>query len=271
MGHPFYSEVLDGIERALSVGNYDLLLPPRADSRPADYGAALQRRHVAGTIMVAIDVDDARVRALIDADLPTVFIDHAISGAHATSIKPDNRAGGRQVAHHLLRLGHRRIVIFRGHPTSLASQERLLGCRDVFDAAGLGPDAVVVQPSDFSRGGAYRDALAFFDAPLDRTAVIAQSDEMAIGILRALRERGLCVPDDVSLVGFDDLDLCLYMDPPLTSVHVDRGALGQRAVHLLLDMIDGREVIAPVTIPAQLIERASSAPPHFSMDAGGAS
>ena len=161
---------------------------------------------------------------------------------------------------HLLSLGHRRIALLTGQTTDLSGLERLLGCQQALAQAGIAPDSGLVRQSGWNMDEAYEAARDLLAERRDFTAIVAGSDFMAMGILRALTEEGLRVPDDVSLVGFDDSEFCQYTAPPLTSVRQDRVAMGRRAVQQLIAMIEGTEEASPLILPTQLIVRKSTGP-----------
>jgi DNA-binding LacI/PurR family transcriptional regulator len=181
-------------------------------------------------------------------------------GSHATYVKSDNIDGARQATQHLLSLGHRRIALLTGATTDLAGLERLLGCQQALAQAGIAPDSGLIRQSGWNIDEAYEVARNLLAERRDFTAIVAGSDFMAIGIIRALMEQGLRVPDDVSLVGFDDIDLCQYTVPPLTTVRQDSVAIGRGAVQRLVAMIEGAEETSPLIVPTQLIVRKSTGP-----------
>jgi DNA-binding LacI/PurR family transcriptional regulator len=259
---PFYLDVLQHIERAAAEQGYDLLLPSRTYKGPHDFVHSLKMRHVAGAILLALGTTDPRIQAMLRTDIPTVFVDVAAQSSHATYVRSDNVTGAHQVIEHLLHLGHRRIAILSGHATSLAGTERLLGYQRALAQAGVTLDPGLVRQSSFTMEAAYRDMVALLDERRDFTAVVASSDLMAIGVTRALHERGLRVPTDVSVAGFDDIDLCLYIDPPLTTVRQDRAAMGQGAMRRLVAMMrgDADADLTPLIIPTQLVIRQSTGP-----------
>jgi DNA-binding LacI/PurR family transcriptional regulator len=181
-------------------------------------------------------------------------------GSHSTYAKSDFIDGARQATEHLLSLGHRRIALMTGPTTDLVGLERLLGCQQALAQAGIAPDSGLVRQSGWNIDEAYQAACALLAERRDFTAVVAGSDFMAMGILRALTEQGLRVPDDVSLTGFDDIDVCQYTTPPLTTIRQDRVALGRGAVQRLVAMIEGTEEATPLMIPTELIVRKSTGP-----------
>jgi DNA-binding LacI/PurR family transcriptional regulator len=258
-GQYFYLGVLENIEREAVSSGYDLLLPSRPNGKSAEnYIRSLQTRRVAGCIM--FHATDSRIQALLHSSIPTVFIDRMAQGSHASYVKSDNIDGARQATEHLLALGHRRIAFLTGQTTDLAGLERLLGCQQALAHAGITPDPGLVRQSGWNIDEAYEAARILLTERRDFTAIVAGSDFMAIGILRALLEEGLCVPDDVSLVGFDDADLSQYTVPPLTTVRQDRVAMGRGAVQQLVAMIEGTGEASPLILPTQLIIRKSTGP-----------
>jgi DNA-binding LacI/PurR family transcriptional regulator len=255
----FYLGILENIEReAISLG-YDLLLPSQPGGKsPQNYVRSLQTRRVAGCIM--LHASDTRIQTLIQSSIPTVFIDRMGQGSYATYVKSNNIDGARQATEHLLALGHRRMAFLTGPTIDLAGLERQLGCQQALAQAGITPDPGLVRQSGWNVDEAYEEARTLIDERDDFTAVVAGSDFMAIGILRALSERGMRVPDDVSLVGFDDIEFCQYTTPPLTTVRQDRIAMGCGAVQRLVAMIEGTEETSPYIVPTQLIVRQSTGP-----------
>lgn len=255
----FYLGLMEIVEReAVSLG-YDLLLPSSPSGKsPESYVRSLQTRRVAGCIVM--HVDPPRIQALINSSLPTVFIDMMGQGSHSTYAKSDNIDGASQAVEHLLALGHRRIALMTGPAIDLAGLERLLGCQQALARVGIAPDPSLVRQSGWNIDEAYEAACALLAERRDFTAIVAGSDFMAIGILRALTEQGLRVPDDVSLIGFDDIDFCQYTTPPLTTIRQDRVAMGRGAVQRLVAMIEGTEEATPLIIPTQLIVRKSTGP-----------
>lgn len=257
--HYFYLGVLENIEREAVARGYDLLLPSRPrGNTPENYIRSLQTRRVAGVIM--LHATESRTQALIHSAIPTVFIDRVSQGGKATFVKSDNVDGSRQATEHLLALGHKRIALVTGQTTDLSGLERLLGYQQALAQAGITPDSGMVRQSGWNVGEAYESARKLLAERRDFTAIVAGSDFMAIGILRALTEQGLRVPEDVSLTGFDDVDFCQYTSPQLTTVRQEREAMGRGAVQRLIAMTEGEGEISPLVLPTQLVVRKSTGP-----------
>ncbi|HLZ59964.1 MAG TPA: LacI family DNA-binding transcriptional regulator [Ktedonosporobacter sp.] len=257
----FYLDVLKYIEQEAVSAGYDLLMPFRPrDKSPEGYIRSLQTRRVAGSIMLVPSPQDPRIQALLRAELPTVFIGSMIQGSAATYVKSDNIDSARQITEHLLALGHKRMAFLAGPVTSLSGMERMLGCHQALAQAGIALDTDLVCQSGWEMEESYKAASQLLDKRHDFTAVIAASDVMAIGALRALNEHGLHVPEDISLASFDGIDFSEYTIPPLTTMWQDRESIGRGAVQCLISMVEGKgqEPPSPLLVPTRLVVRKST-------------
>ncbi|QBD74657.1 LacI family transcriptional regulator [Ktedonosporobacter rubrisoli] len=257
----YYLDMIKYIDRGVAAAGYDLFLPSLAQNKaPENYIRSLRARRIAGTIMLALDLADVRIQALLQSAIPTVFIDTRGQGEHATYVDSNHMDGARQVTEHLLSLGHRRIAIVTGPLTDPASTERLLGFQQTLAHAGIALDPGLLCLTGWNTDEAYRATRTFLEQRHDFTAIIAGSDMMALGILRALHERGLRVPQDVSLTGFDDLAISQYIVPSLTTVKADRETMSKGAVQRLMALVEGEDAVPPLIVPSQLIIRESTGP-----------
>ncbi|HET8842074.1 MAG TPA: LacI family DNA-binding transcriptional regulator [Ktedonobacteraceae bacterium] len=256
----FYIDMIQHIDRSVAAIGYDLFMPSLPRSKPESYIRSIRARRAAGIIMLAIDQSDPRIQALIEAKIPTVFVDTMGEGSHATYAQSNHLEGASQIAEHLLALGHRRIAFLIEPLSNPTSTERLLGCQQVMARAGIPFDPGLLCQVEWSTDEAYQAARVFLSRRRDFTAIVAGSDMMAIGILRALHEAGLRVPEDVSLTGFDDVVLSQYTTPPLTTIRQDKEALGSGAVQRLIALIEEEGNVSPLIVPSQLVVRASTGP-----------
>jgi LacI family transcriptional regulator len=219
---------------------------------------------VDGAILVLPSEPSDRLKLLAKKGYPFVVVDDrepldpaipAVSAAHST--------GARDATQHLLKLGHRRIAAITGPRGWVADEERLNGYHAALASYGVVPDPRLEPESDFQKGGGYQSALELFDMEDPPTAIFAFNDNLAIGVLKAAAERGLRVPDDLSVVGFDDSEQAAFATPPLTTVRQPLAEMGRMAVSLLLRQLDQQRLEAlRVELATKLIVRASTAPPR---------
>lgn len=263
----FYLEFLRTIERELAKEHYDLFIHSSpymgngtANDLEMQYVHALRAKRVEGVIALAVQHNDLRIQGLCRSSIPAVFIDSTFQGKHATYVKSDYTHGARVAAEHLIQLGHRRIAFFPGETLSVTGTERFLGYQQALSHAGLFMDPGLICQTGWGTREAYEAAMLLLSERRDFTAIVAASDMLAFGVMRALRKHNLRVPEDVSLIGFDDIDLSEDADPPLTTIHQDVQALSQGAIARLLQLIAGEEQLAPLIVPTQLIVRASTGP-----------
>jgi LacI family transcriptional regulator len=269
--NPYYAAVIAGVRSVADAHGYTLLVA----SSEGEYEA--ERRAV--SLMRGRDVDGLIVTPVLDehADLshyfelrrrnvPFVLLEQ-VRGVPASLVDIDNAEGSRRAVEHLFALGHTRVVHFAGPPYSAHTEERIDGVHRAFSGSHLAfRDDVIVNAGAHLEDG-YRAGLACFRdrPPADRpTGVTCYNDLVAVGLLGALRELGLRVPQDVSVVGFDDIPLCRYLPEPLTSVCMPKFQMGETAAQLLVRHIESRQAVAPqkVFLDSELVLRASTAPPR---------
>lgn len=275
---PAILQFVAGMAAVWDGAGVSLALLPRL--RADDAGASvLAGAAVDGFVSICDDTDDERLGALVARRLPFVTVDAPHSGA-ASQVVIDDRGGSCAAARHLIDLGHRRLGVLAlprspgatGGPIDPAEPgpirfsimaDRLDGCRDAVEEAGLAWDdvPVIAVPDDQAPRSAARSlALDLLDRPHRPTGIVTMSDELAAGVLDAARQRGLDVPGDLSVVGFDDSPTAASTVPPLTTVHQPLFGKGETAARLLLDG-------APATIielPTTLVTRSSTGPPRVS-------
>jgi LacI family transcriptional regulator len=196
--------------------------------------------------------------------IPFVVVDHRGElGPDIPSVGATNWAGGRVATEHLLSLGHRRIAIITGTPALGCSRERLSGYRAALEMAGVAFDPALCREGDFQYESGYRETCALLELSDPPTAIFASNDMQAIGALNALRARGMSVPRDMSIVGFDDLEIAALINPPLTTVRQPLAQMGSFAATMLLQLIE-REPLGSsrIELATELIVRESSTRPR---------
>ncbi|HLS47029.1 MAG TPA: LacI family DNA-binding transcriptional regulator [Gemmatimonadales bacterium] len=256
----FFSEVIRGIDQTAQREGYHLLVSSaHAEQSAVEAALRSMRGRVDGLIIMSPGHEALAPLANLPANFPVVLLNSAGGTDQTDSITVANADGARTMVRHLISLGHRRIAVLRGSPGNFDAAERLRGYREALTEAGISPRPRWELEGNFSEASGYAAAEAIL-AQTDRpTALFAANDSMAIGALAGFRRAGLTVPGDMAVAGFDDIPLSRYMDPPLTSVHVDISALGERATARLLAGMDrdpARERIREV-LPVTLVVRRS--------------
>jgi LacI family transcriptional regulator len=215
------------------------------------------RGRVDGLIVMWPDLDQTAVPDL-PAGFPVVLLSAPIGPNGFDVITVANYDGAFAMVSHLLDLGHRRIAIIKGIEGNADAAERLRGYRGALTSAGLGSAGIEVA-GEFDEASGFRATQELLRYPVRPTAIFAANDSMAIGALSALRQAGLRVPEDMALAGFDDIPMARYLDPPLSSVHVDISALGEHATLRLLAALRNKETHHPraQTLPTTLVLRRS--------------
>lgn len=255
-------EVVQGLLDAGDAAGVAVVVSRRPDSDKAPHWvsdlAAAGRRAV---ISVADELAEADIAALHRCGLPLVVIDPLNQPtARITSVGSTNFSGGLAATQHLLALGHRRIAYVGGTPTAACNQARLHGYRAAMEEAGADVPDCYARTGDFLYDDGLREGLALLDLPDPPTAVFAASDETALGVIEAARSRGLRVPEDLSVVGFDDTALAKLSAPPLTTIRQPLREMGAVAMRTALRLAAGEELDSHhVELATQLVERRSTA------------
>jgi DNA-binding LacI/PurR family transcriptional regulator len=253
----FFVRFLSGVERALAPADYALLLqlvPPGGASARGAYERLAGAGRVDGFLLTDVEVSDPRFELLEAAGLPAVIAGRPVAEAPFGWVETEHVTGMTAAVEHLVALGHERHAFVGGLAEHEHVQARLACWRATLAAAGLHEGSVVhAEPS----GVAAERVLE--GRP---TAVACTSDMLALAVIAAARERGLAVPGDVSVTGFDDSPLAALSSPPLTSVRVDYAEFGEAAAAALLAAIGGDPPPEYVPSPPQLVQRASSGPPR---------
>lgn len=258
----FFSEVIRGIDQVVQAAGWHLLVSSSHNEQAA-IEAALRamRGRVDGLLVMTPDLDPHALAANLPEQLPVVLLNCGVDDRTYDSVNIDNYAGARAEAEHVLGLGHRRIGLITGPERNHDARERLRGVLDVLAAAGAAPRTEWRVPGDFSERSGYEAAERILAAADRPTALIAANDSMAIGALGALRERGIRVPAEMTVVGFDDIPIARYVAPPLTTVRVTIPALGERSTRRLFAAMrsNGRQECVQELLPTELVVRNSCA------------
>lgn len=266
IANPFFSLILQGIESAALRAGYSVLLgdTQHDEKREQQYALMLERREADGLIFLGHRLPKAAaglVKSRPHGQAPVVNGCEFSPSLGVPSVHIDNAKAAFEAVDHLCQLGHRRIGVVTGPMASPLSRDRLKGTM-----ARANRDrsvSVEVAAGDFSIESGIAAGEQLLAAAKPPTGIFCFNDEMAIGVLHTARQRGLQVPGDVSVVGFDDIRFAQYVDPPLTTVRQPMRELGEATVRLLLNILRGnvKEAVS-VTLPHALILRSSTGPPR---------
>jgi LacI family repressor for deo operon, udp, cdd, tsx, nupC, and nupG len=260
---PFFLEIFAGAEEAAQTAGLAVLLG-NSDGKPEREEAYFDQV-MSGRADGIILLTGALPPAYADgkrAIPPMVTVLERLPDYDAPVVRIDHRAASAEVTKHLIDLGHRRIAHITGVRAAVSSEHRLAGYKDALSAAGIPIDEALVVQGRFSMqsgADAMEKLLALEDPP---TGVFAGNDEMAFGAVKAARAHGLSVPEDLSMVGFDDQTTAAFYNPPLTTIHTPCREIGRQATQELIEQIAGREVTREVVLPTKLVVRDSTAAPR---------
>jgi len=256
--NPFLSELIQGLGEQCEEHDLTLLLVPPVDG---SLESAIRQASVDGFISLGLGPDDQALAVLDRNGIPTVLVDSDGSSDHP-AVNVDDKGGAEKAATHVLELGHTRLAIIVLPPTrsqletTPTAARRMEGYQAAIAGAGApAPECVMAGISVEAGARAFHQLLEGARRP---TAVLAMSDMAAIGVMSAARASGLRVPDDLSVVGFDDLPMAAWTNPPLTTVHQPIVEKGRLAARLLIERMRGRQVESPPPLATSLVVRSST-------------
>jgi DNA-binding LacI/PurR family transcriptional regulator len=257
---PFFARVLRGVNAALDATELQLvLLQARGDRQRERALGYVGNRHVDGVLLISLHGDDPMPTAISAAGIPLVVMGRPLSGARADYVDADNAAGAREAVRHLVASGRCCLATVAGPQDMSVGLDRLKGFADAVRSSGMAEAADRVAHGDFTEASGQRAMKVLLETTPEIDGVFIASDLMAMGALRALRESGRRIPDDVAVIGFDDAPQASYADPPLTTIRQPVELLGQEMVQLLLHRLgDPRGDPKAIILPTELVVRASS-------------
>jgi LacI family repressor for deo operon, udp, cdd, tsx, nupC, and nupG len=261
IGNPFFSNIIQGIESCAQQHNYRVLLG-EADSGSSEaesYAHYMHQQHADGAILLTVEGIENFLAE--DARTPIVMACEYLPKSPCPTVRIDNARAAEDAVLHLLELGHTRIAYINGPAQSPLSKDRLRGYRRALKSAGIEVARELITQGDYSPGSGYVCAhqLLALDSP--PTAIFAASDPMAIGAMRAARERKLKIPQQLSLVGFDDIRFAEFMTPGLTTIHQPRELIGSTAMEQLLQLLQGGTPEQDKVLAHKLVIRESTDKP----------
>ncbi|WP_175410084.1 LacI family DNA-binding transcriptional regulator [Streptomyces sp. TRM64462] len=253
---PFFAQVIVGASAALEDADLHLMLCLAASDRGRRRVEQLLRSKGAdGVMLMALREDDPLARMAQEAEMPVVFGGRPVGLEPRWYVDVDNAGGARVATEHLLSAGRTRVATICGRLDTEVGRARYRGYRDAMLAAGLDP--YPPEAGDFTESSGAAAMAALLTRHPDVDGVFAASDNMGAGALRTLREAGRTVPDDVAVVGFDDLAVARIADPPLTTMHQPIEGLGREMARMLVALVNGQDP-TPLILPTRLVTRASA-------------
>lgn len=261
MKHPFFNGIIESFRHATEEHGYDLIFASRnLRNRDMSYLEHFKHRAVDGIVVICSDRMDEQVQELMQSDIPIVVVD--MDSANCSVVYSDNSEGARMAVNYLYELGHRAIAHIAGDSSIDAGAARVKGYELAMHALDL-----PIQPGYLVNAGFFsveegKQAMEqLLQLPSPPTAVFVAGDQMAIGAIEAVHKHGLRVPEDISIIGYDDIEMIKYITPKLTTIRQDTDEIGEAAAELLIEQMTAKERRTERrVIPVRLIERASCAP-----------
>ncbi len=256
---PFYSEILHGVEQAIARTDYHMTMATLTNdilSDPAQFRFVRERR-VDGLILAGPDIPSEFIMAMLQSEIPVVLVDNRLEYSSVSCVNADDESGSYRAARHLIERGHKHIGVLSGPNQWASNRRRVVGYLLALQEAGLELHVVHMQNTTIESGeeGYYQLAIQYPQI----TALGAVNDSMAIGAIRAARAQGKRIPDDLAVIGFDDIAWAQLNDPPLTTIHIPKQQMGKEAVNRLIATLNDPELLAAeITVSVQLIRRGSA-------------
>ncbi|HEX6559650.1 MAG TPA: LacI family DNA-binding transcriptional regulator [Longimicrobiales bacterium] len=256
----FFSEIMRGIDlTARQHKNHIIVSSSHSDANEVEAAVRAMRGRVDGLILMASELETTSFANSLSERTPVVLINAAAKDPQFDTLNIDNYGGAYAMTRHLVQLGHREIRMIRGSQRNQDASERARGFRAALADAGLPCVDAVILPGDFTEASGYAATRQLLAASQRPTAIFAANDSMAVGVLSALRDAGLRVPEDVAVAGFDDIPIAEYVSPSLSTVRVSMATLGARAAERLFATIHahGKTERKHEVLPTELIIRRS--------------
>jgi LacI family transcriptional regulator len=264
IGSEYIHDIIDGISNTLDMASYDIVIynPYRMRRQPDDYVFVVAQKPMDGLIIAAANILQSvdYLDQLCQQRFPIVFVDQCVEGTCIPYVTANNYQGAYDATRYLIQLGHQRIGIVAGPLRESPSGARLTGYRDALTQYAIANDESLVQYGDFTRQSGFACARELLSRDRRPTAIFASNDPMAFGAMQAIRQMGLRIPEDISIIGFDDIGSSSDTLPPLTTVRQPLREMGRVGAQMILDMLRGHPHLPKAELQTSLIRRDSCAP-----------
>jgi LacI family transcriptional regulator len=262
--HPFFLDIISALREVFGNAGYDLLVFTNKNKERATYTTLCKERSVDGVVLLLTGEGKKRNEQMVElqeSGIPCIAIDIPLKGERCTFVESDNYQGTKTAINYLLDLGHKKIAFIGGDEISKTSYDRLRGYQDALMENQVGINPGLIQLGYFSPEMAREATLKIMKARPSTTAFFVVSDEMAIATIKALKEQNYRVPEDISVIGFDDIKESEHCDPPLSTVRQNKEEMGSQAAKMLMEIIDNEKVdLKPKTLSCELVIRKSTMP-----------
>lgn len=259
VARPYFIELSVKLEQRLSEHGYHLFLGSiRKDGSGSEFRQLIGEKKVDGLIYFAPPIDDLGVKALIVDRVPFVMVHGRSNDANCSYIDTDSVSGTNDVLEHLVRLGHKRIGFACGRIKEYNARERLDTYRHFMSSRGMPTDEDLIAQGDWSLESGYEAFNALCSGKKPPTAILFSNDQMAIGGIKAAHDRGVAIPEEISIAGFDDITYASFVTPALTTIRQSMDEIARTAVDLLLDRIAHGEAYRKIILKTELIARDST-------------
>ncbi|QQE79782.1 LacI family DNA-binding transcriptional regulator [Alicyclobacillus sp. SO9] len=258
LGGPFYSELLQGVQDVAAENGYNTIASGSTGGKHGAGARLLLERRVDGVIVLAQDVDDEMILRAAGNDLPVVVLDRELISKNIFTVRVDNVHGGYEATKHLLDEGYRRIAFVSGPADSLDSDERYEGYLKAMGEYAVDESKRITYNGRFTEEGGYSVGRVIATNRQLPEAVFAANDEMAVGLLKAFQDKGIAVPEDVAVVGFDNIRISEYVRPALSTIKQPMYEMGAVSAQLLFQAMNNSLELEPVLLRTELVVRQSS-------------
>jgi len=256
--NPFYAEVLNGMEEAAREKNYHIILAntQRDYKKEEEAINLLLAKRVDGLLITPVQDRDDDIKNLIEANIPFVVVGRDFEDIEVDAIYNDEVKGGFLATEYLIKKGHKRIALINGFLYKSPAKGRLEGYKKALNKYRISLDESLISSGDINIEDGYERTKKMLEKNLDFTAIFAYNDMMAFGAIQAIKEKGLRIPEDIGLVGYDDIPFSSLISPLLTTIRLKKQDLGVESVKLLLSRINGkRKKIKKMMLDVELITR----------------
>ncbi|WP_080873215.1 LacI family DNA-binding transcriptional regulator [Oceanobacillus timonensis] len=254
---PFYSELIKGVQDIATANGFDLIACSSIGGKESTAVKFLMEKRVDGAIILANNISDAITRQAAQGGLPLVVLDRKMQEEHIYHVKIDNVEGGFKATEYLIEKGHRHISYISGPVDSYDNKNRMKGYQRALAKHQIKEYSKWNLKGDFTKEGGYRATRLLIAQGELPTAIFYGNDEMAIGGLQVLKENQIRVPEDISIIGYDDIQLSEYVTPSLTTIKHPKYEVGALSVHLIFQLLEGTQINEQYKLSTELVERES--------------